>query len=310
MRLNNLLFVGIIVTYKQTMTTNNLSLAAFTSTTQENYRPLESRAVIKTVFVDSRHRDTTKYPSTSDYFIDLPRTYHNVTTAHLVSSEIPSSFYVFRSLYGNTSLTLIVDSTPQTITIPDGNYGFSSIAAAIETALEEAFPGLAFSVGIDPITSKFSLTCDTDPTVSLGIDTTNAPQDKNSEWGLAYFLGFPKGVVTSGTGTVISPGMASLNPHTYILLRLGGGLNGTDHTGSRGGNSAFGKIPLPVNSYNFVFYDKVLNRQFLKPALAKLNRLHVSFTFHDGTPVDFHNMEHSFTLEFTCLDENSTVRKY
>lgn len=280
--------------------------------------PLTTRdlkTTTKTVLVNSRERDFTKYPSSGSYVIELPRTYNNVVAAHMASAEIPSSFYVFTSSLGNTSLSLDVNGKTQTITIPDGNYGFSSMSTALQTALNAAFipETYEFSVSVSPSTGTFQIECVNLPaSTTLGVDTTAAPAGKNVEWGLAYFLGFPKGVVTSGatnTGSLVAPRMALLNPYTYLILDIPE-LNGTDHVGVSGGNSVFGKIPLTVNSFNFVFYDKVLSKQTYTPPRLQLNKLHVTIRFPDGTPVDFHGLEHSFTLELTCTDEKIVSRSY
>jgi hypothetical protein len=273
------------------------------------------KIVCKTILLNSRERDFEKYPSSNSYVIDLPRTYHNVVGAHLVSSEIPSSFHVFAAALGNTSMSVDVSGTTRSITIPDGNYGFSSMAAAIEQALNAAFVGetYQFEVSVSPVTGKLTIRCTNFPaSTTLGIDTTDAPATKPVEWGLAYFLGFPKGVVTFGTfnsGSVTALSMALLNPYTYLILDIPE-LNGTDHVGVTGGNSVFGKIPLTVNSFNFVFCDKVLSKQTFSPPRLQLSRLRVSFRFPDGHPVDFQGMEHSFTIELTCTEEKIATRSY
>jgi hypothetical protein len=233
----------------------------------------------------------------------------------MASAEIPSSFYVFTSALGNTSVNVDVNGSTRVITIPDGNYGFSSMSAALQSALNTAFIGetYEFSVSVSPSTGKFVFECiNFAASTTIGIDTTGAPASKNVEWGLAYFLGFPKGVVTSGTansGSLTAPRMALLNPYTYLILDIAE-LNGTDHVGVSGGNSAFGKIPLTVNSFNFVFYDKVLSKQTFNPPRLQLNKLHVAFRFPDGNPVDFQGVEHSFTIELTCTDEKIVSRSY
>jgi hypothetical protein len=262
--------------------------------------------VTKNILVHSKTRDFEKYPNPNGYVIDLPRTYNNVIGVCLISAEIPSSFYVFSTADGNTSLTVTVDTTTHTITIPDGNYGFSSMITALTAALNAAFSGLTFEVAVNSITSKFTITCLTSPgTKTVSIDTTTAPASKNTEWGLAYYLGFPKGVVTSGvsnTNAVTASFVATMNPHNYLLLNIEE-INATDHVGFEGGNSTFAKIPLTVNSYNLAFYDKILSIQKFGLPRVCLKRLHVDITFADGTLVDFQGMEHSFTIELTYSNE-------
>jgi hypothetical protein len=254
--------------------------------------------VTKTLVVDSRNRDAARYPDPGSYVVELPQTYHNVTQARLLTADVPSSFYVFSAALGNTSMDVGVDGTFQTITIPDGNYSFATMAERLKAALEAAFVGKEFLATIDPTTGAFSLRCTTHPAAVLAVAASSSP--------LAYHLGFPSGATTTGPGdgSVVSPGVASLNPYTYILMSIDE-LNALDHTAWPGGGSAFARIALPVNSWNFAFLDNSMYpKQTLSPPRQKLSRLHVRFVFHDGRPVDFHGMEHSFALELVCTNEN------
>ena len=250
------------------------------------------KTVSKTLLINSRNRSS---GTAGSYVIDLPTQYHNVAGAHLVSAEIPASFYVFSAALNNTDMLVTVDEQTEVITIPDGNYGFTTMCTAVAAALTSAFGG-TFTCSVDRTTGKFSIQCP--GATSMTLDTTL----QASEWGLAYFLGFAKRTLTTGTNALTGTSVASLNPHTYILLSIEE-LNGTDHVGVEGGKSAFGKIPVTVNSYNFLFYDKVLSKQSFTPPRQNLNKLHLAFTYHDGTPVDFQGMEHSLTLEFQCTEE-------
>jgi len=70
----------------------------------------------------------------------------------------------------------------------------------------------------------------------------------------------------------------------------------------------FAKIPLNVNSNEFMFFDKIFCQNVLNPPRARVQRLTVSFRFHDGTPVDFNGAEHSLTIELMCTDARATSR--
>ena len=264
----------------------------------------------KTVLVNSRERDFSKYPSPGSYVIDLPRTYNNVIGAHMASAEVPFSFYSFTAALGNTTLNLDVNGTTRSITIPDGTYSFSSVSTALASALNTAFSveTYVFGVSVSPETGKLTIQCTNLPaSTTLRIDNTTGP-----DWGLAYFLGFPNDMVTVGatnTGTLTGHNVCVLNPYTYLVLDIQE-LNGTDHVGVSGGNSAFGKIPLNLPSINFVLYDKVLSKQTFNPPRLQVNKLHVSFKFPDGNPVDFQGAEHSFTIELVCTDEKMVSRSY
>lgn len=254
---------------------------------------------VRNVLLDSRDRDYALYPIANEYRLKLPTTYKNVTHARLITAEIPSSFYVFTAARGAT--TLRVNST--TVTIPDGNYGIATMTTALKAALETAIAGEEFGVDVDAATLKLKIACTTTPTLALSIDTAT-DRTEPTNWGLAYNLGFAKNTVYSGTGSITSPGVMSLNPEAYMLLDIEE-LNKVDEGGIYATNAeyrSFAKIPLNVNSFEYMYFDKQITVNFMNPSIAKLSSLRVRLRFHDGTLVDFNGMDHSFTLELTCTD--------
>jgi hypothetical protein len=64
------------------------------------------------VTVDSQDRNISSYPNQNNYKIELPAVYKQVKKVRLLSMEISSSFYIFRSEYNNTTLHIgIYDAT-------------------------------------------------------------------------------------------------------------------------------------------------------------------------------------------------------
>ena len=259
----------------------------------------------RSILLDSRDRDVAKYPTPSEYVIKLPATYNNVTSARLVSAEIPSSFYVFAYASGNTTLKVTLSpNRVEDIVIPNGNYGFSTIETALETALNIAFlaDGVTFTVTIDRVTLKTTLSCsDVSKTVGIVTTTTNAA---TTGWGLAYYLGFNvKNTTFSGTGSVTSPGVASLNPESYLLISIDP-LDRVDESGFAGGGGGervFAKVPVAVNSFDLCFYDKQITCNAILPPIAKLDQIRVRMRFHGSQKlIDFNGVDHSLTLEVTC----------
>lgn len=255
------------------------------------------QAVRTTVHIDSRDRDYDVYPTASEFSIELPETLKNVSSAVLVSAELPLSYYVFSAARGNTSLTVGLNGTSRTVTIPDGNYTTSSMTTALQAALNAAFSPGTFTVSISGTTMK----CTIAATGALTVDTTAAT--KKTEWGLGYYLGFPRGVVTSGTDSVTGTAVATMNPENYLLLDIEE-LNGIGQSAmyalGGSGRRSFAKVPLNGDSYQYNYYDKTLTYVDVRPQLTKLDKLRVSIRFHDGTVVDLNGGEWSMSLEFAC----------
>ncbi len=254
------------------------------------------QAIRTTIHVDSRDRDFTVHPSSSQFTIDLPETLRNVTSARMVTAELPLTYYVFSTARGNRSLTVSVNGSPQTVTIPEGNYTPTQMAAALKSALDTAF-GATFTVTIDPVTMKTTIAT----TGTVAVDASSAT--KPTEWGLGYYLGFPGGVVTSGTNSVTGTRVANLSPENYLVLDIEE-LNALSqcamYDAGGSGKKSFAKIPLKGNSYSYNFYDTPVADVLQRPQLSKLDRLRVSVRYHDGTLVDLNGCEWSCSIEFAC----------
>ena len=257
-----------------------------------------------TVFLDSRDRDYFNSPGASSFVVKLPESLHNVTSAVLVSAELPATYYAFSAARGTTGLRLAIDGTTKDVQIPDGTYQLEALRAALEGAITAA--GLTATVAIDARTMK----CTIAGSGEVAVDCTAAAlgNDKRTDWGLGYYLGFPRDAVTSGTGSVAAPGVVRLDPEAYVLVDIDE-LNGVTETSmyaDGGARGAFAKIPLVQKNFGqFSVYDKTLVCNELRPPRARLDRLTVSLRYHDGTLVDLNGAEWSATIELTCTQTRS-----
>ena len=259
------------------------------------------QSVRTTIHIDSRDRDFVVFPSSSHFTIELPELLKNVSAAVLVSAEVPLSYYVFTQARGNTQMTVRVDAQTETVQIPDGNYSVSTMVTALEAALDEAFgTNDGFSVDFSSTTLKCSIT-----SINGGqLDVVTTGASKPTDWGLAYYLGFPPNATTTGVGGVVTgTRVSTLNPENYVLVDIEE-LNGIPqcalYAAGSSGRKSFAKIPLTGDSYQYTLYDKTLTFVHNRPHLAKVDKLRVSLRFHDGTLVDLNGAEWSMTLEFAC----------
>jgi len=263
------------------------------------------------VIVDSRDRDFKLFPKPNSYTIQLPTVYKNVINVNLRSIEVPTSFYVFHENFSNTSLRVnIYDAGGTTlestalVKIPNGNYSVYTMESSLVTALNAAFSPLTFVAQVNRTTGGMYIKNVEGRVVE--IDTTVDVLDKETDWGLAYFLGFEKNTTYRGNA-VQAPNIVSLLPFTYILMDIDE-VNSMDECnmyGEPGGyiKNAFAKIPISVTSFDYVFRDEkccVYNRSSLNPPIGKLTKLTVNWRFHDGKIIDFNGVEHSFAIEIVC----------
>ncbi len=138
---------------------NRLGFSAVTSSESRTVQPAPTGVPIvrTTIHIDSRDRDYVKYPSESQFVINLPETLNSVSRAVLVCSELPLSYYVFTAARGNTTLKVSLNGTTKSITIPDGNYGTASMTSTLQTALNAAFSPASFTVTFNSQTMKFTI---------------------------------------------------------------------------------------------------------------------------------------------------------
>jgi len=134
--------------------------------------PFESKkpAQLKTwtLLVDSRDRNTSRFPTHSSYEYKLKTPYKDVLKVELISACVPSSDYVIHefnnSLYikelANT--TTVYDHSDATNIVCDiGNYTILELAAHLQTKLIAEFPNSSYQViynsAKDNITIKASV---------------------------------------------------------------------------------------------------------------------------------------------------------
>lgn len=324
------------------------------------------QTVRRTVIVDSRDRNYDTHPSASDFAVRLHEPVKNVSSAVLVSAELPLSYYVFSAARGTGSLTVLHNGTPATVAIRDGNYSSTGMAAELKRVLDAAFAPVTFTVAFDASTMRCTITpssgtvqvdtravaTDIAFTVTYGAATTTvgvsgasltttqvatelqtrlnaafapatftasfaggrwsvtpsagsvglavADRSRRTEWGLGWYLGFDRRVLTDAAASVTAPRVAALNPENYLLIHVDelNGISQSRMNDEGPGAAAFAKVPLNGDSYQYNYYDKTLTPVDLRPLVSSLDRLRVSIRFHDGSLVDLNGAEWSMCIEF------------
>lgn len=256
-----------------------------------------------TVIIDSRDRNFFAHPSSSRFVVQLPEPLKNVTHAVMVSAELPLTYYVFSQKRKNTTLRVRVGTGAWAdVTIRDGNYTNDTMAAELKRALQAAFPN-TFTVSIDPGTMLCTISVDG---TTLSVDTTGPTRP--TDWGLGYFLGLERGVVTPPLSSITGTRVCMLNPENYLLVfveQLNGILQ-NEMYGTGVGPEAFAKVPLNGSNYDYSYYDKALTGVQLRPSIANLTSLDVAIKFHGGEPVDLNGADWSMAIEFTCTHTRSS----
>jgi hypothetical protein len=274
------------------------------------------RRVIKTLLVDSR--DRLPLTTQSQYTVKLPKTYENVYAVTLKTAEVPYGWYTFSEARGNLMFLVSTDGTLySTVTLPEGNYTATTFAAALQVELKKI--SNQFSVVYNTSTNTLSIDFNAQywldfrgtQTQAAGCAGQSVVTPTSTYWGLGYYMGFEKKLyhVSASPYTLTSAFAVNVNPDNYILMELDF-INKEDETSidsrlSGRVDGCFAKLPITGNTGDVIFFRELccpLNRSVMNPPLGQLRTLNIKWRFHDGTLVDFHNLDHSFTLEFELLE--------
>ena len=149
----------------------------------------------KLITIHSEDRDTCKWPSSSEFEVDLPETIQNVQSIRLAETAMPSNFYNISKQFQNTAIAYSTNKVAQyTVELCDGFYTPLQLACVLTKLLKD------IDVYYDPIIQKFifcsekEFTLDFDKMLCYTPTCNNTHQTwcQNIKWGLGYFLGFEK----------------------------------------------------------------------------------------------------------------------
>jgi hypothetical protein len=224
----------------------------------------------------------------SHYFVRFP-TIYNVRRVNLLSTEIPNAEYVVNGTNNlidfkyNNGADLVATLTP-------GNYTGATLAAEIETQLEDAAgsPGV-FGVSFSETTSKLTITVSAN---TFELLLSSGDNLATSAW---YLMGFDSGTDTGAVTEETSDGIVRLAGANFVYLQIAGmqTMLTTD-----GECNVFAKILLDVPPGSIAFNSFVSNGLEWPRAKDKIHELEITFADRDGSLFTFNKMPNSFTLEF------------
>jgi hypothetical protein len=237
-------------------------------------KPKKLQLLSESVFVHSSHRVS---GTIERYQINLPVELKNVTSARLISAELPS---IQNFNDSNTSLDIVYSGVQSTISIDHGVY---TTGSSLVNALNTASSDLNFSY--DTITGKCSIS---------GISSYEIQSSP-----LLTLLGFSTGINQPSGGTVTGDRRVSVNTIPYLLLcidRLNQNMTTLDDS-----QRVFTKVWLgqPTSIDGIMLFDKKFAETSCNPPQT-MNRLDISWYDPHMQLIDFNGLEHSLTIEFMC----------
>jgi hypothetical protein len=237
------------------------------------------------VVVDSFYRDRNTYPSPNDYYFVFDDDINDVMTARLIVADIPFNDYIINSYFNK--LYLEVDGGAETIvTLSQGIYDKSGLAAHIQSQLNTTFGANVFSIQYTATTDKYTFQC----TKGFILKFQNKTNSLHS------LLGFDARNYTGIANTpVVAPFRCNFAFNNYIVMCIDQFDNNKSNTKPL--NKSFAVFTDRINNINFEDDPNIIKA--FNPPIPRLPKIHVTFFDRFGNPYDFQNREHRFEILFT-----------
>jgi hypothetical protein len=272
--------------------------------------------------VDSRDRDDTAYPNSSNYRIRLPE-FKNVISIELVAAEVPVTGYVINET--NNILHFQEDSgiTLQAV-IPIGNYTPDDLANAIEISMNALTGyGVTYVVTNNTLTNTYTIAATAGPapvfnliffggTVPYTSANEPNPTDRSiyEPNSIGFVLGFDKLDLT-GNATYTGQFRYKLGGESNLYLHI----EEADLIISTDSNvhKAFAKIPLNVPLGGTTYYQRNEDYPYIKyfsTDIGRLSHLTIQWRTHDGAFYNFNGNNHNHVLTFEIISKDNTKPPY
>jgi len=249
------------------------------------------RTVKKTIHIDSADRDTTKYFTNGDFWVYLPRTYHNIVSIRLKDAQFPQ----------------LINAPSKAATINGQKIPFSGQPFVIFTTASDGPSSMV--VGSTVTVSNLG-----SPVAGLNGTYTVVSIQNATEFMVRSNFVFTSPQTVTGLATVITPGsivhsytatgaagngpttsfssdiLTSYPPYYYFLIGLEG-LNKVDETAVSGNESTFtdsffakipntGELTNGVSIINYNDHSSLENIGTYSPPIEHLDRLRVTIRTH------------------------------
>jgi hypothetical protein len=266
---------------------------------------------IRVYNVDSKFRNTTSYPSSSDFVFNRveqndgstyvdgnivknnytiePFNEKNVIEINILSLELPTVIYYLLNVRNNNTITL----GAATITIPEGSYTKAELASYLNTSTTLPNIDVSYSINTDKITI-----------VNNNIDTIAFPASNTSYYSLGDILGFNITTTIANGETKTSDINMKDAMYDYFFLRI------NDFGNIINRNRNYVSKITPNSTISNIIGTKI---KFDQP--TDIPNLRISLEDKFGNNVSLDGNDFSFTLEVivitnTILKNFSEIRFY
>jgi len=267
-----------------------------------------------TIVVNSRDRNTIRYPDSNVFKFNLKRPLTNVYSIELMDGCVPGFF--FNINLGWNTFSFVEGSKPYTITLTPGLYTDTTLLAELQTQLN-AIPGKrnTYTCSQNPITRRMQITStnvisykllfysgETHDQIDLNmvsIVSMNTP---------ARLLGFGlQDYISDGAGTL--KGILPMDINNFlnrIYLHLeSDGRNLSKMEVGAGKQDCFHIFYLIPGQQDYIFLNKETVQTIFESSPAPISRittLELSLRDEFGRPLDVNRRDYSLVFEITHLE--------
>ena len=286
--------------------------------------PLMKKVRHMNINIDSRFRSNYYSQSSSNFNANIAEQINDVLTMQLQSIELPTTFYTISKQLENNYFYIDLPNTNDSglVEIQEGNYDYSGIEDAINTALTNLggdYANIVFKINS---TDKSNGVGNGSGRMLVGLSSTStAPSDfkyslnfQKSKAGLendltalplklGWLLGFRNGKYTDNLNYA-SEGVVDLLGLKYMYLSIddyNNNVNNSFHsafTSSLLNKNILARISIKSGTTNIISQDNLnittTPREYYGP--VNITNLHVQLLDPYGRVVDLNNMDFSFCL--------------
>ena len=285
--------------------------------------PLNKRILRQNINIDTRFRENYYSSQSSNFHLDLPLRLTQVVSLQLSALELPTTFYAISAVFGNNFFVLEIPSiTSLIVTIPDGNYNYSTFVGYVNHFLQTQTVNVLYKdiefiadnsssgsgsnkmgVGVKAASTivNYTINFQTD---RLGNEDRHTPLPLKCGW----LMGFREGYYENNI-SYISEGLIDLIGTKYIYLVVDDFNNNVSDgfyaafTSSILNKNILARISLQGSVFNVLaqsnFILTTTPRQYFGP--VDIQKLQIQLLDEYGRILNLNNMDYSFCLTFQTI---------
>jgi len=283
--------------------------------------PLKRRTRKENLVIDTRFRESYYNSSPTNFNFQLPMVIENVIDMTLSAIELPTTYYIISKQYNNNFFSIIVNGVGKIVTIPDGNYDYTSLQATINNQifiLGDNFQYVNFVINVSSNNGTGQMMVGLDSQTPTGLIETLELNFQADRYGyednntpltlkLGWVMGFRNGIYTNNLNYV-SEAIVDVTGPKYLYLVIddfnnnnNNGLFYAAFNSSLLNKNIISRISLQSDKFNILLQNNlsVINipREYFGP--VNIRNFQIQLLDEYGRVVDLNYMDFSFCLTMT-----------